>query len=521
MDKTRLAAVDIGTNSFHLVIAEVEGNSGNFKILGREKEIVRLGTGSTDMKYLADDAITRGIETLKRFKGLADSADAPLRAIATSAVREANNQNEFIERALKEAGVKIEIASGFEEARFIYLGILQALPVFDKKILLIDIGGGSTEFLIGKRREVIYDNSLKLGAIRLTQRFFNSEKTESKAVKDCRKFIRGTMNPVTRQIENYSFESVIGSSGTIANIANMIRTAKNGESENRLNNFTFTKDELHEVTEKIIDAKTEKQRLKIPGLDPSRADIITAGALILEQIFKELGIKQITISDYALREGIILDIIEARLALTEHDHLSDIRYKSVKQLAENLKYEKEHSDHTTCLALSIFDQISNLHKLGSLEREYLEAATILHEAGCFVSHSQHHRHSYYLIRNSELLGFTENEKEIIANTARYHRKSHPKQKHEAFAKLNPQDRLIVKKLASILRIADGLDRTHSSAIKDVKCISNNGELNIILEKSSTNNTSLELEIWGAESKKALFEETYGVSVKFEVGVGEY
>ncbi len=521
MDKTRLAAVDIGTNSFHLVIAEVEGNSGNFKILGREKEIVRLGTGSTDMKYLADDAITRGIETLKRFKGLADSADAPLRAIATSAVREANNQNEFIERALKEAGVKIEIASGFEEARFIYLGILQALPVFDKKILLIDIGGGSTEFLIGKRREVIYDNSLKLGAIRLTQRFFNSEKTESKAVKDCRKFIRGTMNPVTRQIENYSFESVIGSSGTIANIANMIRTAKNGESENRLNNFTFTKDELHEVTEKIIDAKTEKQRLKIPGLDPSRADIITAGALILEQIFKELGIKQITISDYALREGIILDIIEARLALTEHDHLSDIRYKSVKQLAENLKYEKEHSDHTTCLALSIFDQISNLHKLGSLEREYLEAATILHEAGCFVSHSQHHTHSYYLIRNSELLGFTENEKEIIANTARYHRKSHPKQKHEAFAKLNPQDRLIVKKLASILRIADGLDRTHSSAIKDVKCISNNGELNIILEKSSTNNTSLELEIWGAESKKALFEETYGVSVKFEVGVGEY
>ena len=159
MDKTRLAAVDIGTNSFHLVIAEVEGYSGNFKILGREKEIVRLGTGSTDMKYLSEDAMTRGINTLKRFKGLADSASAPLRAIATSAVREAKNQNVFIERALKEAGVRIEIASGFEEARFIYLGILQALPVFDKKILLIDIGGGSTEFLIGERRDVFYDNS--------------------------------------------------------------------------------------------------------------------------------------------------------------------------------------------------------------------------------------------------------------------------------------------------------------------------------------------------------------------------
>lgn len=516
MQKTRLAAVDIGTNSFHLVIAEVEGDSGNFRILGREKEIIRLGTGSTDMKYLTKEAMTRGINTLKRFKGLADSADAPLRAIATSAVREANNQHEFIKRANDEAGVKIEIASGFEEARYIYLGILQALPVFDKKVLLIDIGGGSTEFLIGEKREIIYDNSLKLGAIRLTQRFFNTDKTDSKSVKDCRKFIRGTMNPVTRQIENCSFESVAGSSGTIANIANMIRTAKSGESENRLNNFTFTKDEFYETVEKIIEAKTEKQRLKIPGLDPPRVDIITAGALILEQIFRELKIKQLTVSDYALREGIILDTIEAQLALKKHDHLTDIRYKSVKQLAENLKYEKEHSDHTTHIALSIFDQTKSFHKLSNFEREYLEAASILHEVGCFVSHSQHHKHSYYLIRNSELLGFTENEKEIIANVARYHRKSHPKQKHEAFAKLNPQDQLVVKKLASILRIADGLDRTHASAVKNVNCSNHNGELTIALEKSSSNSSNLELEIWGAESKKALFEETYGIKVRFEV-----
>jgi exopolyphosphatase/guanosine-5'-triphosphate,3'-diphosphate pyrophosphatase len=514
--RTRLAAVDIGTNSFHLIIADVEGNSANFKILGREKEIVRLGTGSTDMKFLTEDAITRGINTLKRFKGLADAAGAQLRAIATSAVREAVNQNEFIKRANDEAGVKVEIASGFEEARFIYLGVLQALPVFDKKILLIDIGGGSTEFLIGQKREVFYDNSLKLGAIRLTQRFFNSDKTESKAVKECRKFIKGTMNPVKRQLENINFDTAVGSSGTIVNIANMIRISKTGEPEGRLNNFTFTKEELYEITEKIIEAKTEKLRLKIPGLDPSRADIITAGALILEQLFKELKIKQLTVSDFALREGIILDTIETRLALKEHNHLTDIRYKSVMQFAENFKYEKGHSDHTATLALKIFDQTKNIHKLGSLEREYLEAAAILHEVGCFVSHSQHHRHSYYLIRNSELLGFTENEKEIIANIARYHRKSHPRQKHETFAKLNPQDQTIVKKLAALLRIADGLDRTHASAVKNVNCINVNGELNIVLEKSSSGNNNLELEIWGAESKKALFEETYGIRVKFEV-----
>ncbi len=515
MHKPRLAAIDIGTNSFHLVIAEVNTESGNFKILGREKEIVRLGSGSTDMKYLSPDAISRGIETLKRFKGLADSAEAPLRAIATSAVREAKNQNEFISRAHDEAGVKIEIASGYEEARFIYLGILQALPVFDKRILLIDIGGGSTEFLIGQKREVYYDNSLKLGAIRFTQKFFDPDKTDSKDVKECRKYIQGIMNPVTRQIKNYAFDTVVGSSGTIVSIGSMINMMRGGSPEAKMNNFTFTKDELYKLIEKITDAKTLKQREKIPGLDPQRADIITAGTLILEQIFKELKLKELTISDFALREGIILDTIETHFMLKTHDHLSDIRYKSVIGLAENFKYEEGHSRHVSELALKIFDQTQYLHKLTYTEREYLESAALLHEIGCFVSHSQHHRHSYYLIRNSEMLGFTENEKEIIANTARYHRKSHPKQKHEAFAKLSIDDQVVVRKLASILRIADGLDRTHSNAVKDVNCILNNGELVMKLESSASNNNHLELEIWGAESKKELFEETYGVKVRFE------
>lgn len=516
MIKPRLAAVDIGTNSFHLIIAEADTESGSFKILGREKEIVRLGSGSTDMKYLSPEAISRGIDTLKRFKGLADSAEAPLRAIATSAVREASNQYEFIRKAWNEAGVKIEVASGYEEARFIYLGVLQALPVFDKKILLIDIGGGSTEFLIGQRREISYDNSLKIGAIRFTQKFFNPDKIESKEIKECRKYIRGIMNPITRQLKNYPFDNVVGSSGTIVSIGNMINIMSGGSPEAKMNNFTFTKDGLSEITETITEAKTLKQREKIPGLDPARADIITAGVLILEQIFKELKLKELTISDFALREGIILDTIETRFMLKTHDHLRDIRFKSVMTLAQNFRYEEGHSRHVAELALKIFDQTQYLHKLSYSEREYLEAAALLHEVGCFVSHSQHHRHSYYLIRNSEMLGFTENEKEIIANIARYHRKSHPRQKHEAFIKLSLEDQTIVIKLASILRIADGLDRTHSNAVKDVKCTPGKEELMMTLESSAANNNQLELEIWGAESKKALFEETYGVKVKFEV-----
>jgi len=514
MSNPRLAAIDVGTNSFHLIIAEANPETGKFKILDREKENVRLGLSSTDLKYISIDAMQRGIETLKRFKGLADSAGAPVRAIATSAVREALNQDDFINKVKSETGIKIEIASGIEEARYIYLGILQALPVFDKKILLIDIGGGSMEFLIGHKREILYDNSLKLGAIRLTQRYFKGDKLELKTIKECRKYVSGYMYPGIRGIKNFNYECAAGSSGTIMNLANIIKLKRGEAAEARLNNFTFTKDELEEVVEEILEAKTIKERVKINGLDPARADIIPAGAIILEQIFKELKIKELTVSEFALREGVIYDTIEKEIGIPGEHHIQDLRRKSVYHLAESFRYEKEHALHSALLSLKLFDQTKDLHKLGEKEREYLEVAAILHEVGAFVSHSQHHRHSYYLIRNSELLGFTENEKEIIANIARYHRKSHPKPKHPEFIKLSPEDQSVVKKLASLLRIADGLDRTHSSSVTDLKCVLNKSEM--IIKLTGKNSSPLEIEIWGGELKKGLFEEIFGVNVNFKV-----
>ncbi len=510
----RLAAIDIGTNSFHLVVVEADPKTANFKILGREKEVVRLGSGSTDMKYLNAEAIERGIASLKRFKNISDSMNATIRAIATSAVREAKNQNDFIRKAKHETGINIEVASGVEEARYIYLGVLQALPVFDEKILLIDIGGGSTEFLVGHKREIYYDNSLKLGAMRMTQRFFKDKEPDSKDVKDCRKYVKGIMSTVVRELWESDFEKVIGSSGTIMNIANIINLKRGGDEETKLNNFTYRKDELLEVVEEIISAKSIKERKEIPGLDSSRADILAAGAIILEQIFCELKIKEITVSEFALREGIIYDTIEKEFKHIKHDHLSDLRYNSVMKVAENYKLDKKHGLHVAKLSLQLFDQTDLVHKLGYPEREFLEAAAILHECGCFISHTQHHRHSYYLIRNSEMLGFTENEKEIIANIARYHRKSHPKEKHSDFVKLTNEDRIIVSKLAAILRIADGLDRPHKSDCEITSCEIGKDEIKIIL--STKDNSSFDLVLWGAEQKKDLFEEVFGMNVKLGI-----
>ncbi len=507
------AAIDVGTNSFHLIIGVIDPKSGQFRIIDREKEVVRLGAGSSDMKVLSRRAMFRGIVTLKRFKAIADTFNASIKAIATSAVREAANRDEFLRYVRRATGIKIEIASGIEEARLIYLGVLQAIPVFSKKILLIDIGGGSTEFLVGCRKRVVFSESLKLGAIRLTNRFFHSKKLSEKSIRECRDYLTGMLDPVARELKEHDYEISIGSSGTILNIATMIRLRRGEFSVSTMNNFTFTREELLEVVELLLREESESQRARIPGLDAGRADIIVAGALILEQIFRKFKLKSMTVSESALREGIIFDAIEKRFKRQSLHHLQDIRYKNVIQLAEHFQYEKRHAHHVASLALKIFDQTQAVHQLGPTEREFLEIAALLHEIGFFISHDQHHRHSYYLIRNASLMGFTDDEKEIIAHIARYHRKSHPKPKHESFIRLSPDDQGIIKKLASILRIADGLDRTHSQIIKEVICKKYDKILTLHLKKRA--HTSTDLEVWGADRKKGLFEETFGVKVQLK------
>ncbi len=504
LDNRYLAAIDIGTHSFHLVIVEIL-KDGKFKILDRAKENVRLGSGGKDMKMIAPDAMTRGVGTLRTFSEIARTYKAPIRAVATSAVREALNQTEFVKKVYDATGISIEVISGFEEARMIYLGILQALPVFDRPVLTIDIGGGSVEYLIGLKGESKYSNSLKIGCVRLTERYFNKSSLKEKDIDACREHIVGFLSPVKRELKKFKYDAVIGSSGTIQNIANMIRGIREEIINASVNNFTFTKDELSQIVKKILKAKTEKQRLKIFGLDPNRVDLIVAGALVLQESFEVLNIKRMTVSEFALREGIIYDYLQNRiLKSSRHDHLSNLRFKSIRHLAETFDYDPDHANQSAKLSLAIFDQTRSLHKLGAREREFLEFAALLHEVGFFISHDQHHRHSYYLIRNSELPGFTDTEKEIIANVARYHRKSHPKSKHEGYGRLNEKDQLIVNKLASILRIADGLDRSHINKIAGIVCRSHAKE--VVLRIKSRD--KIHLEEWAVNMKKTLFEEVF-------------
>ncbi len=515
----RLAAIDLGTNSFHLVIAETKPN-GSFRIVSSEKEMVRLGESGADMKYLTPEAMERGINTLRRFKAIIDSRKVKeIRAIATSAIREAENQDEFIRRARAELGIRIDVVSGFEEGRLVYLGVLQALPLYTKKTLVFDIGGGSTEYVLGERGIPKYIASHKLGAIRLTKHFSLSDRPSSRSIESARKFIVGELTQTAYEVDKRRFEVAAGSSGTIQSVAAMIaylRSPLLNSSTLRLNNFTFARSEVSEVVRKLIAASTTAERKRISGLDEKRADIILGGALILEESMKLLEVEEMIVSAYALREGIIYDHLRHhRTSDGAHRKIVNVREQSVRHLGDVCNYDEKHAEQVAEVALSIFDQTKSLHKLKAEAREFLFYAALLHDIGYHISHSEHHLHTYYIISHADLLGFTQEEIEIIANVARYHRKSHPKLKHEGFLLLQSDEhRDMVRKLAAILRIAEGLERGNIGLVRTVNCRLGASKVTMELKLRRGLGRDASLEIWGAERKKTLFEEVYGREVRF-------
>ncbi|HEX6165160.1 MAG TPA: Ppx/GppA phosphatase family protein [Acidimicrobiales bacterium] len=511
-----LAAVDIGTNSVHLVVARVDEE--RIEVLEREREMVRLGSSAGDMRHLEGDAIDRGIEALVRFQQVAAIHGATLRAVATSAVREADNRGEFLARA-RAVGVDVEVISGFEEARLIHLGVLRAVPVYDKQVVVVDIGGGSTEVVVGRRGEVLASRSLKLGAIRLTRRHFPGEVLERGAVEACRRDVRAALVPAVREVERAGFDVAVGSSGTIEAVCRMVAARDGAAVPRTLNNMTISRADIDRVVRRLAKAPTVKDRAKVPGLDPGRADIVLAGALILEQLVHAIGAGELTFSDHALREGVLLDTWRREHGGSLH-HLSDLRRRSVVRMVDRMDEDPAHSAQVADLALQVFDGTGTRHGLGDDSREVLEAAALLANVGLFVSHAGHHKHSYYLIRNSELLtGFTDREIELIAQVARYHRKSPPRKKHAEFAALGRDDQRRVRVLAGILRVAVGLDRNHGARVASVTCRDGPaGEL--VVEVTPRPGQDVSLELYAASARAELLADALGAPVEVVEAAGE-
>jgi exopolyphosphatase/guanosine-5'-triphosphate,3'-diphosphate pyrophosphatase len=510
-----LAAVDVGTNSIHLVVARVSGND-RFEVITRQKEMVRLGSGRGEMKQLEPAAIERGVQALRRCRSLADAWGAVTRAVATSAVREAQNAQEFLDRARDEAGIDVEVISGFEEARLIQLGVLQALPVYDRRLVLVDVGGGSTEVLFGHGEQVDWARSIKLGSLRMTRRFFPGGEVRGDAVARCRREVRARLAPMLHEAQRLSHEVAVATSGTAETLAAMAAARKGGEVPQSLNAAVLTRRSLGKVVDDLAGARTTEERRRLPGIDESRADILLGGAIVLEQVCDALGIEELTISEYALREGVLLDSLHRARGGSLH-HLSDLRRASVFHLMELCDDDPDHSLQVSRLALQLHDALAARLGVGDAERELLEAAALLANVGLFVSHSGHHKHSYYVIRNSEhLMGFTDREIEVIAQVARYHRKSPPSvDKHPEFAALSEADRRTVRALAALLRPSIGMDRNHDGAVQHL-IVKDEGE-QVTIELVGAEGADLSLETYSANERVGLLAELLGAEVRVTAG----
>jgi len=447
------AAIDIGTNSVHLLVAEV-GEGGEFSVLTTEKETVRLGDSPGDIRNLAADAMDRGVRALKRFKAIADSFDATLYAVATSAVREADNGPEFVRRAA-DAGVQVDVIAGTEEARLIHLGILQALPVFEQQLVMVDIGGGSTEILVGKSGRALGARSLRIGHLRLTNRFFPGGVIDPASIEACRAYTRAFLVPAVSALRPLGFQVAVGSSGTAEALGDMIRLRSHGDAVGAGIDTVITAAGLSSILDELTQWATPAERsANVAGLADKRADVIVGGAILLQEIFLAFGIVR---------------------------------------MAEAFEEDQPHVQHATDLALGLFDQLAPLHGLGPADRELLEAAGLLHNVGLFVSHAAHHQHSEYIIRNSDrLLGYTEREVNVVAQVARYHRRSAPKASHSRFMELAESDQQTVRWLAGMLRIAIALDRTRGSVVTAVDVHDDGSILKIVPQHGAGADVSVEV-----------------------------
>jgi len=513
----KIAALDIGSNSLHLVVVETDKEKP-FLVLASGKEMVRLGRSTARDQMLSQAAMDRAVTAIRKFRSTAEIYGArAFIAVATSAVREAANRHEFIERVAAETGVHVDILSGIEEARLIALAVAyRKRGRRNQRMLVIDIGGGSTELAVTQNDEIAALASLKLGAVRMTQQMVTSDPISEKQLRRMRSELRAILAPRAPEIKKAGYDLCFGTSGTINTIGSIAlhRRMKTATTRNILRGrgeLTVTIDEVRAINRDMAELPLD-ERTKIAGLSRARAEIIIAGGQILEAAMETLEASEFSVCDWALREGVIIaNLLRTGATITTSPARleRDPSLRGALALAEHYQADLKHAHRTAYLAQQLFDELRQLHKLGSEHRRLLAAAAILHDIGYFVSHTGHHKHSAYLIQNSEWSGFTSSKLGIIANVARYHRSSTPKARHPYFAAIPEEDQSVVRKLSALLRVADALDRDHEGRIRGLSCEINDSLITIKATGSAESETAL----WRIEERADLFQEEFGRQIE--------
>ncbi len=513
-----VGAIDIGTNSTHLLIASVNVPLHTFSIQTAEKSTTRLGEVDSESGDLTEDSMERVLETLLRFKELAASHKVEeLITAATSAVREAPNGREFLYRIKEKLGLEVELISGSEEARLIYLGVLSGMPFNDRPHILLDIGGGSTELVLADSRDARALTSTKVGAVRLQRDFFKEDPITHKRRTFLQTFIQGSLEPavvkISSRIKPGEKPVMVATSGTAMAIGSLA-ASQEAITPLRCHGHRLKKKTLDDLISKLL-AMTYEQRRRLPQLNDRRAEIIVPGALILQTSMQMFAMEELILSERALREGLIIDWMMRHGFLEDRFNFqSSIRKRTVIHQAQRFAVDQKRAERVANHALTFYKKTKGiLHHDQGEGRELLWAAAMLHACGKHINNSSYHKHSWYLIRHGELLGYSQSEHLIVAAIARYHRKSLPKKRHEEWQSLiDKKSRDMVSSMSLLLRLSASLDCRPEPVVASINVEATTDEIRceLIPEVARQN---LLLEQWSLSNCSSLIEQSFGVTFK--------
>jgi exopolyphosphatase/guanosine-5'-triphosphate,3'-diphosphate pyrophosphatase len=496
----RVCVLDLGTNSFHAVIVDAHPN-GSYQVVDRMKEMVRLGQHGLEANTLPEEAMERGLRALKRIHLLARGWDAhEFLAFATSAIREAANGGEFIRRVQREIGLRIRPISGQQEARLIFQGVRRAVEM-PTPTLLVDVGGGSVECIVVAGGEPVFARSLKLGAARMTERFVSTDPLSDDEEGALWAHFEETLSEVFAACRAHDVTSVVGSSGTMKSLAR-VALDQGPDGSSTVFQHTFAVAEIEQALDWVIDS-TADERLAHPAIDPKRVDQIGAGAVLLDVICSHLpAVEHVKISPNALREGMVVHFMETNYRrIQQMAPFRDPRRRSVHEMAYRFQWEERHAQHVAATATFLFDVCRPLYDGPAGDGELLEYAALMHDVGYLLSHDTHHKHSRYLIRNADLQGFGRTELALMSLVARYHRGPTPEPSHQHYRTLSTDAQRRVRQLASLVRIAEGLDRSHFQNVVALRAQLTDAALTLHVATKG----DPQLEVWSAGDQGTMFE----------------
>ena len=506
--RQRLAAIDIGSNSIHMIVVAAEPNGG-YRVLGREREMVRLGKTGLSEGALSEAAMRDGLEALMKMTTIARLKGAErVVAVATSAVRESANGQDFLARVKALTGLDVQLLTGVEEGRLIYRAVREVVDLGRGTAAIVDVGGGSTEWVTSRAGELDQVVSLTLGSLRCAATL-KGDPPPSPAVDRLRRRIEKRLG---ESVPRDPVDRLVATSGTAVCCADLIDyfAAHPGQEVSGALREVRTKD-LVQLIERLRPLK-RRQIAALPPVGGPRSDSLLAGAILLERLIAHAGVDRFQVSDRALREGLVLAALGQPIPLAAD--AEDLRRRQVLQLAERAESVLRHNQQSARLAVRLFDLTTSLHGLGAREREWLEYAALLHDVGYSIHYRSHHKHAYYLITNAVLDAFDPRETEIIAHVARYHRGATPKASHPTLAALKPWQQRTIRKLAALLRLADSLDRTHASRVDEIYCAIHSRR--VTLEVLSRYDVSLELA--AAREQGRFFEKVFDCKLRLRQGL---